>query len=60
VAEVVVLVAVLPPGLDVTAYLMIVAPPLLAGAVQVTVALASPAVACTPVGAPGTLTVGAL
>jgi hypothetical protein len=30
-------------------------PPLLAGAVQLTVALALPAVAITPVGAPGTV-----
>ena len=46
---------VAPPGLDVTVYDVIAAPPLLAGAVHVTVALALPADAVTPVGAPGTV-----
>jgi hypothetical protein len=47
-------VAVSPPGLEVTVYPVIVLPPFEAGALQVTVAEASPAVAATPVGAPGT------
>jgi len=38
----------------VTVYLVIALPPLLDGAVQLTVAAALPAVAVTPVGAPGT------
>ena len=46
-------VAVAPPGFAVTVYDEIVAPPLEAGAVNVTVACALPAVADTPVGAPG-------
>lgn len=41
------------PGEDVTVYPLIVAPPLAAGAVQNTDAEASPAVAWTPLGAPG-------
>ena len=41
-----------PPELA-TVYELILAPPLLAGAVNATVALALPAVAVTPVGAPG-------
>ncbi len=42
------------PMNGVTVYLVIVLPPLLVGAVQLTVADATPAVAVTPVGAPGT------
>ena len=48
-------VAVNPPGLEVTVYMVIVEPPSLAGAVNVTVAWAFPAVADTPVGGPGTV-----
>jgi hypothetical protein len=43
------------PGLEVTVYDVIAAPPLLAGAVHETVAEPLPAVAVTPVGAPGTV-----
>nr|WP_263864072.1 hypothetical protein [Paenibacillus lycopersici] len=50
----VVLVSVTFPGLDVTVYSVIVLPPSLAGAVKLTVAVPFPAVAVTPVGAPGT------
>jgi hypothetical protein len=47
-------VPVTPPGLDVTVYEVIAVPPLLAGAVNVTVALlVVPAVAVPMVGAPG-------
>jgi len=42
-----------PPGLEVTVYPVIADPPSLAGAVNVTVAWASPFTADTPVGAPG-------
>ena len=48
-------VAVLLPGLEVTVYPVIAEPPLLAGAVNVTVAWAFPAVAVPIVGAPGTV-----
>jgi hypothetical protein len=48
-------VPVIPPGLDVTVYDVMVAPPLLTGAVNATEALASPAVAVPMVGAPGTV-----
>src|SRR5208283_3561679 len=47
-----------PGGLDVTVNPVIELPPLYMGAVKVTVALALPAVAVTPVGAPGTVNVG--
>jgi len=47
--------AVIPPGLDVAVYDVIALPPLLAGAVQLTVACPFPATARTPVGAPGGL-----
>src|ERR1700693_5419523 len=43
-----------PAGLEVTVYPVIAEPPLLAGAVKVTVAVALPAVAVPMVGAPGT------
>jgi hypothetical protein len=46
-------VAVRLPGLDVTVYPVIAEPPLLDGAENDTVACALPAVALTPVGAPG-------
>ena len=49
------LLAVRPPGDDVTVYPVIALPPLDAGAVQVTVAWVLPAVATTLVGAPGTV-----
>ena len=48
-------VAVFPPGFDVTLYEVIALPPLDAGAVKLTLACALPAVAVTPVGAPGTV-----
>ena len=48
-------VAVMPPGLDVTVYEVMGLPPFEAGGVKVTVACAFPAVAVTPVGAPGTV-----
>jgi hypothetical protein len=44
-----------PPGLAVAVYCVIADPPLLPGAVKVTVAWASPAVAVPIVGAPGTV-----
>jgi hypothetical protein len=44
----------IPPGDDVTVYPLIAVPPSLLGAVHVTLALASPAVADAPVGASGT------
>jgi hypothetical protein len=44
-----------PPGLEVTVYPVIGEPPLLAGAVNVTVACAFPFVAVPIVGAPGTV-----
>jgi hypothetical protein len=47
-------VAEMPPGLEVTVYVVIAAPPEDAGGVKLTVACAFPAVAVTPVGAPGT------
>jgi hypothetical protein len=46
--------AVIPPGVEVTVYPVIALPPLSAGAVQLTPAEAFPAVAVTLVGAPGT------
>ena len=46
-------VAVKLPGDDVTVYVVIVLPPLDAGAAQLTVACALPGTAVTPVGAPG-------
>jgi len=49
-------VAVMLPGLEVTVKPVIGLPPLLVGAVNVTVADALPAVAVTAVGAPGTVT----
>lgn len=48
-------VAVIPPGLAVAVYAVIAVPPLFAGALNITVALAFPAMAVTPVGAPGTV-----
>lgn len=48
-----VVVQVFPPGLDVTVYLVMTAPPLSVGADHATVAEATPAVAVTLVGAPG-------
>ena len=48
-------VAVNPPVLDVTVYEVMADPPLLAGALKVTVAWPFPATALTPVGAPGTV-----
>ena len=48
-------VPVFPPGFEVTVYPVIAEPPSLTGAVNVTVAWAFPAVADTPVGAPGTV-----
>src|SRR5665648_624107 len=50
-----IMVAVAPPGDAVTVYPVIDEPPLLAGAVQLTVAEAFPGVADTAVGAPGTV-----
>ena len=47
--------AVKPPGLDVTVYPVIELPPVVPGAVNATLAEALPAVALTPVGAPGTV-----
>jgi len=52
--EVVAVVQVNEPGDDVTVYPVIVAPPLLAGAVHDTVAWAAPETPTTEVGAPGT------
>ncbi|GAA3406271.1 hypothetical protein GCM10020370_32650 [Paenibacillus hodogayensis] len=51
----VVLVPMIPPGLDVTVYSVIALPPSLAGASKLTVAVPLPAVAVTFVGALGTL-----
>jgi hypothetical protein len=48
-------VAVIPPGLEVTVYPVIAEPPLLTGAVNVTVTWPLPAVAVPIVGAPGTV-----
>ena len=48
-------VAVMFPGLDVTVYPVIGAPPVLAGAVNATLACAFPPVATPIVGAPGTV-----
>ena len=45
--------AVIPPGLEVTVYEVMALPPFDAGAVKLTIAWALPAVAVTPVGAPG-------
>ncbi len=45
--------AVIPPGLDVTVYPVIVAPPLLSGTLKITSACSFPIVAETSVGAPG-------
>src|SRR5665648_799197 len=50
-----IMVAVAPPGDAVTVYPVIDEPPLLAGAVQLTIAEAFPGVANTAVGAPGTV-----
>ena len=47
--------AVKPPGLEVTVYPVIAEPPLLPGDVNVTVALAFPAVAVPIIGGPGTV-----
>ena len=47
-------VPVKPPGLDVTVYPVTLAPPVLAGAVKLTDAVVSPAVALPILGAPGT------
>jgi hypothetical protein len=48
-------VPVIPPGDDVAVYNVIVAPPLLAGAVYATVAVVEPVAVAVPiVGAPGT------
>ena len=44
---------VMPPGFDVTVYEVMGLPPSDAGGVKLTVARALPAVALTPVGAPG-------
>ena len=44
---------VMPPGFDVTVYEVMGLPPSDAGGVKLTVACAFPAVALTPVGAPG-------
>jgi hypothetical protein len=49
-----------PPGLEVAVYPVIAEPPLLAGAVNVTVACPFPAVAVPIVGAPGTVEVTAI
>jgi hypothetical protein len=47
---------VIPPGEDVAVYEVIVAPPLLAGAVNATVAVVDPVAVAVPiVGAPGTV-----
>ena len=46
-------VAVMPPGFEVTVYVLIADPPLLAGGVKLTVASALPANAVAAVGAPG-------
>ena len=48
-------VAVMLPGIEVTIYPVTVLPPFMAGAVKLTVAEVSPAVAVMPVGAPGTV-----
>jgi hypothetical protein len=45
-----------PPGLEVTVYEIIGFPPSEAGGMKLTVAWAFPAIAVTPVGAPGTPT----
>ena len=47
-----------PPGDAVTVYPVIADPPFEAGATQLTVAEASPAIAVAPVGAPGAVMVG--
>ena len=47
--------AVMLPGVDVAVYMVIAAPPLLAGAVKATVACPIPAIAGPIVGAPGTV-----
>ena len=52
---VVVVVAVIPPGVDVIVYLVIAVPPLLAGAVKLTVTCALPATVVTFVGGFGTV-----
>jgi len=49
-------VAVMLAGLEVTVYVVIELPPFEAGGVKLTVACAFPAVAESPVGAPGTVT----
>ena len=51
-------VAVAPPGDTMTVYEVIVAPPSLPGAVNRTVAWASPGTAVTAVGAPGSPAIG--
>ena len=48
-------VAVMPPGLDVTSYLVIEVPPLFVDATKATLAELFPAVATAPVGALGTV-----
>ena len=50
-----VVVAVSPPGLDVTVYPVMAEPPFDIGADQITIAAFAPGVANTPVGAPGTV-----
>jgi hypothetical protein len=47
-------VPVRPPGLEVTVYAVIAAPPVNTGAVKLTEAWVSPAVALSAVGSPGT------
>ena len=51
-------VAVMPPGEEVTVYPVIVAPPVLVGAVKLTVALPLLPLAEIPVGAPGAIAAG--
>jgi len=51
--DVVLVVQVLAPGLDMTVYPVMAAPPLEAGAVQETVPWVYPPTAVTPVGGPG-------
>ena len=55
VVDVAVVVAVMPPGLDVTVKSVIAAPPLEAGTLQLTVACAFPRVAVISVGVAGTV-----
>ena len=58
VTDVVVVVAVTPPGSDVTVYFVIGLPPSEDGAIHDTTARPFPGVADTPVGAPGAVTAG--